>query len=60
MDAAALNTSIRHLKLNRSLEEKDKLIDELLIKRLERLRDSLIDYAINGLKFIEENNAKNA
>jgi len=59
MDAASLNVSIRHLKLNRSLDEKDKLIDELLIKRLERLRDSLIEYALKGLTIKQDENAKN-
>lgn len=61
IDASHLNTTIRHLIINRSIDEKDKLIDQLLIKRLERIRDNLIENAFKGLTLIKETeDAKNA
>lgn len=57
IDAAYINATIRHLKLNPSVEEKDKMIDQLLIKRCERIRDELTENAVKGLNYIKENDS---
>lgn len=51
-DAAHINCAIRYLNLNRSLAEKDKLIDQLLIKRMEDIRNDLIEAGIKGIEYI--------
>jgi hypothetical protein len=57
VDAAYINATIRYLKLNPSLDDKDKMIDLLLIKKCERMRDELYNSAVKGLQYLKENNA---
>lgn len=50
-DASHCYWAARLLELNyRSIDEKDKMIDELLVRRLRTLANNLTEQAINGLK----------
>lgn len=50
-DAAKYYWAARGLELNyRSIDEKDKLVDQLIIRRLRTLADNLVQQALTGLK----------
>ena len=51
IDASHCYWAARMLEINyRSLDEKDKMIDALLVKRLRNLADDLVKQAVEGLE----------
>jgi hypothetical protein len=54
-DAAQLYWAARWFELNPTLTDKDRMIDELLIRRLRDNADAILEQAANGLEMTYKN-----
>lgn len=53
-DAAHLYWAARWIEMNKSIAQSDKLIDELIIRRLRKDAERLMKQGIKGLELVEE------
>ncbi len=54
LQASECYGAARMLELNPSTDEKDKLLDELIVRRLRGLADRLLGQAMNGFDLIRK------